>query len=779
MRLSEVKEGKTATVIKILGHGGFRKHMTEQGISIGQKALTLNNDPLEELLKFSINTGEIALRRSEAQMILVEVLGEEKGKDEDTAENQRNHINIAIIGTPLSRKTELFNIATSSFVPLDREKEKEFSSHSGLLTRYGYDFHFTLLPGISAMSSYTAEEKFVRNYISNNTPDIVLNIVHAPSMENSLYLTTELLDMSQRMVVVLTDFDVLQRHAKHLDYDMLARMIGVPIIPTGSDISTSVDEILRTILSVYENRDDRVRHIHISEGILEESVSRLNSILKNHRDELPKAYPPRYYAKRLLQDDEQVIEELRGRPHFNEWMDIQRKEKEHIMGDLSEDEDIESVFLDQKYGFVLGALRETLQQRKKEDPHRASYILDRLLTHHIWGYPIFFFFVWLMFYSTFTLGAYPQQWIENGVEALRHLFQMNMIDGELKSLLVNGVIGGVGGVIIFLPNIMILYLFIAFFEDSGYLSRAAVLMDGVMHRLGLHGKSFIPLIMGFGCNVPAILATNSIESRSSRLLTALITPFMSCSARLPIYILLIGAFFPDWATWMMTLIYFIGILVAILSARLLHRIIFSSKEAPYVMELPPYRIPTLKATMSHMWERCSQYLRKMGGLILVASVMVWALSYYPNTNAELQNTQEHYEQSYIGRIGKFCAPVLEPMDLGWKASVSLISGIAAKEIMVSTLSVLYPAEEHNESTEEDELTEESHMLKDRILESRDYSTASALALMIFTLLYFPCLASLGAIATEHGWRWACFSAIYNTAIAWIVSFIVYSIVSLF
>ena len=373
-----------------------------------------------------------------------------------------------------------------------------------------------------------------------------------------------------------------------------------------------------------------------------------------------------------------------------------------------------------------------------------------------------------MFYCTFRLGAYPQEWIEQLVTLIGNGFERWLPDGMLKDIICNGIIGGVGSVIVFLPNIMILYLFISFMEDSGYLARASFIMDRFMHKIGLHGKSFIPLIMGFGCNVPAVMSARIIESRSSQLITTFITPFMSCSARLPIYIILIGTFFPTHFSFVMLGLYLLGIVVAMLTALVMRKLLFKRDEIPFVMELPPYRIPTFKATMSHMWIRCSQYLRNIAGMILIASIVVWALGYFPRQENNESNIQQ-YEQSYIGRIGKFCEPAFEPIGLDWKAGVSLLSGVAAKELMVSTLGVLYSDNSENTPTQ----------LKQNLADSGDFSSPSALALLVFTLLYMPCIGTITAIGKTSGWKWAIGSAVYSTAVAWLCAFTAYHIAQLF
>ena len=493
--------------------------------------------------------------------------------------------------------------------------------------------------------------------------------------------------------------------------------------------------------------------------------------MKQNVDELPKCFPPRYWALKMLEGDSGVIESLKGAEHYADWEARSEKAAARIKADLGED--VESAVTNEKYGFIEGALAETYEI-SSVDSNRSTSLIDRIVTHKYFGIPIFMLLMFIMFWSTFTLGAYPQEWIEVGFEWLGQVVGAMMSDGPLRDLIVNGIIGGVGSVAVFLPNILILYLFISLMEDSGYMARAAFIMDKLMHLAGLHGKSFIPLVMGFGCNVPAIMATRTIESRSSRLITILINPFMSCSARLPVFILLAGTFFPEHAGMALFCIYIFGGVMAVLTARILRRFMFGEDETPFVMELPPYRVPTLKATLRHMWDRSEQYLKKIGGLILVAAVIIWFLSYYPRTGTNVITPENiettalaQSENSYLGRIGKVCEPVMKPLGLDWRASVALLSGAAAKEIVVSTLGVLYSV---------DDAESDGASLSAHLIASGNYSRAAALAMMIFVLLYFPCIATVAAIAQEAGgWRWALFSVVYNTLLAWVVAFAAFHI----
>ena len=552
-------------------------------------------------------------------------------------------------------------------------------------------------------------------------------------------------------------------------------MIGVPIVPTVSRSGKGVNQLFDTIIEVYEGRDESVRHVHVGLGkVIENSITPLKDLLKKDPT-CNREFSPRYLAIKILEGDTEVKRMLEGSESYPELMNIRNAEVEKIETTLNED--IESAIANEKYGFISGALAETYRPGDKEEA-KTTRIIDSFVTNKLFGFPIFIFLMWLMFEATFSIGAYPMEWIENGVAWLSEIIGNYMPSGPLKDLLIDGILGGVGGVIVFLPNILILYLFISFMEDSGYMARAAFIMDKIMHKIGLHGKSFIPLVMGFGCNVPAIMATRTIESRSSRLITILINPFISCSARIPIYILLVGTFFPQYASLVFIGLYLFGIIVAVITAKLMRRFFFKVDETPFVMELPPYRMPTAKATFRHMWNKAEQYLRKMGGVILVASVIVWFLSYYPRPKASYERELTPHEQmeqqsnSYLGKIGQAVTPLVEPLGFNWKVTTSLLSGTAAKELVVSTLGVLYSESDADETISLSQKISQPNP----VTGVPDFTPLVALSFMVFVLLYFPCIASVIAVAKEAGsWKWGAFTVLYNTGVAWIVSFLVYQI----
>ncbi len=801
MRLSELKTGESATILKVLGHGGFRRRILEMGFVRGERVEVVLNAPLKDPIEYKIMGYDISLRRSEAHMIIVmtheEALLQLQGVDkeplpcvnsvdcarsvDEVIREHGNTIAVALVGNPNSGKTSLFNAISGGHEHVGNYSGVTVGAKIGHYLYRGYRFEITDLPGTYALSAYTPEERYVRQHLSDSTPDVIINSVVASNLSRNLYLTTELIDLNPRMVVALNMFDELNASGAKLDYDNLGRMLGVPMVPVEARNKRGIEELLDTVIAVYENRDERVRHIHIQLGsVIEESMRRLNGDMSNYRDQLPKEFPPRYFALKMLEEDARIEEQLSGCERYETWRVIRDRETKRIHEALGED--VETAVTNQKYGFIQGALRETYTAGNREEAS-ATALIDTFVTHKLWGFPIFFLLMWLMFWCTFSLGAYPQEWIDTMVGWIGLVVNSLIPAGALRDLLLDGVIGGVGAVIVFLPNIMILYLFISFLEDSGYLARAAFIMDRVMHRIGLHGKSFIPLIMGFGCNVPAIMASRTIESRSSRLITILITPFMSCSARLPIYMLLTGTFFAANAGLVMTGLYLLGIALAILTARLMRRFMFPVDETPFVMELPPYRLPTWRTTLRHMWDKCAQYLRKMGGMILIASLVVWFLSYYPHHDQIEVGTVEHYENSYLGRVGKGCEPIFKPLGLDWKASVALLSGVPAKEIIVSTMGVLYSDQatletSKDKTVENKELnTDTSVPFSERIAQSGDFTAASALAFLVFVLLYFPCIATVAAIGAEAGWRWAIAAVVYDTLLAWGVAWAVFHLTS--
>ncbi len=817
MKLSKLTDNQEGIIIKVAGYGAFRKRITEMGFVKGQKVTVIKNAPLKDPVEYEIMGYQISLRRSEAELIEVITIEEAaQQKDQNfngtivsdllkkSAEKQGKKISVAFVGNPNAGKTTLFNSASGAREHVGNYSGVTVDAKYAKVKQNGYQFDIVDLPGTYSLTAYSPEELFVRNQILEQKPDVVVNVIDASNLERNLYLTTQLIDMDIKVVIALNMYDELQYKGAKFNYKQLAEMIGIPIIPTIASKNKGITELFDKIINVYEDKDPIVRHIHINYGeLIEPAIEKLQTVIREDKALAIKA-SPRFLSVKLLENDSTINQLATNSEKGTAILDIAKAEIEKIEN-LTE-EVCETVITDAKYGFISGALKETYEECAVKQM-RKSTIIDTFLTHKLFGFPIFFVFMFLTFYATFNLGAYPMEWIESGVGALSGLVDGWMNPGPLKDLIIDGIIGGVGGVIVFLPNILILFFFISFMEDTGYMARAAFIMDKLMHKIGLHGKSFIPLIMGFGCNVPALMATRTLQNKNDRLLTMLILPFMSCSARLPVYILIIGTFFPNNGTLMLFGIYLLGIVLAILFAKIFKASFFKAKEAPFVMELPPYRMPTLKTTLIHMWNKGSQYLKKMGGVILVASIIIWALGYFPQdveyskdydqlieqveNNTQLAKSEkeiqikhlnnskleERQEKSYIGKIGHFIAPVFYPLGFDWKMTVSILTGVAAKEIVVSSMGVLYQvggdADETNESLRS-KLQQQTFTGEYRSGQ-KVFTTASALAFLIFILIYFPCVAVIAAAAKEASWKWAGFIAFYTTALAWIIGFVVYQI----
>lgn len=823
MRLSELRTGEKGVIVKVMGRGAFRKRIIEMGFIRGKMVDVIQNAPLKDPIHYKVMGYDVSLRRSDAALIEVvsetefahltntaqqytESLDADSGFYQDNelealALNKGKIINVALIGNPNCGKTSLFNFASGAHEHVGNYSGVTVDAKEGVFTQNGYTFRIVDLPGTYSLSAYTPEELYVRRHLVQEQPDVVINVVDASNLERNLYLTTQLIDMDVRMVIALNMYDDLEKSGNKFDHESLAGMIGVPIIPTISKTGFGIEALFNRVISVYEETDPILRHVHVNYGdTLEKYINALRKMLKRNGT-VDKTYSKRYLAIKLLENDKEVKQYVQSLPETKPILETCNQYSQQLEEMLKED--TETALTNARYGFISGALRETFVANKIKEVS-STQIIDLFVTHKVLGFPLFIFFMWFMFEATFKLGEYPMQWIEWGVEQIGNFVRNFMPEGPLKDLLVDGIIGGVGGVIVFLPNILILYLFISFMEDSGYMARAAFIMDKIMHKMGLHGKSFIPLVMGFGCNVPAIMATRTIESRNSRMITMLINPLMSCSARLPVYVLLTGAFFAENASTVLLLMYSSGILLAVIVAKLFKRFLFSKEDVPFVMELPPYRMPTSKSILIHMWEKAKQYLHKMGGIILIASILIWFLGYFPreteqgkvyesqiehvnssNTLSEKEKTEtvtelnrlknmEHQQNSYIGRIGQAIQPALAPLGFDWKISVSLLSGMAAKEVVVSTLSVLYTGD-----------SEDSQTLPERLQADKDkegnpvFTPLVALSMMLFVLIYFPCVATVIAIVNESkSWKWGVFVIVYTCTLAWVVSFTVYQLGSI-
>ena len=878
MKLSELKNGETAVIVRLSGHGGFRKRIMEMGFIRGEKVTSVLDSPMHDPVKYNVMGYDVLLRRNEAAMI--EVLPEEEARKElppattftsrsicDSCSGEscsscmlkkiktkrNNVINVALVGNPNSGKTSIFNTLANESEHVGNYSGVTVGAKTGSFNYKGYRINITDLPGTYSIAAYTPEELYVRRHLFEQMPDIIINSVVASNLERNLYLTTELIDMNLRTVVALNMYDELLASGAEIDYEHLGAMMGIPMIPTIAKNGKGLDKLLDTVIELFEGKNSTIRHIHINYGsIIEGQLAPLSEQL-HKADDLPPQFPVRYWALKLLENDKEAVKQLNNCLEVEKWKSMARngaKKIETQMGadvvmtpqrhlSLGQGVDVETAISGAKYGFIHGALQETFTPGNN-DAQQKTRRIDRLVANRWFGFPIFILAMWAMFSSVFLFGAYPQEWIERLFTWFGEIAASIIPQGAIQDLVVNGIISGVGSVAVFIPQILILYLFISFMEDSGYMARAAFIMDRMMHKMGLHGKSFIPMLMGFGCNVPAIMGTRTIESRSSRIITILVTPFMSCSARLPVMVLFAGAFFPGHAPLVLIALYLLGIAAAIVTARLLRLTKFKKDETPFVMELPPYRWPTMRATLRHMWDKCAQYLKKIGTVILLSTIVIWFLSYYPrpeeeyrvqskeqrakskeqsnsnvilsvaegseipaqahtpsNSNVILSEAegseipaQAHTpsnsnvilsedegsettapsginENSFIAMIGHAVSPALEPLGQNWRSSIALITSIPAKELVVSTLGVLYSSDSE-ENIQQD------------LKHSGDFTPRSAAAFLVFILLFFPCIATITTIAHETGnWRWALFSIAYNTAIAWIAGFAVYTIGGVF
>lgn len=852
MRLSDLKTGEKAVIVKVLGYGGFRKRIVEMGFIKGKIVESVASAPLNDPIEYRIMGYEISLRRSEASQIVIISIeeaqqiakeNEEKSfhgiiSEEDirrVALKRRKSINVALVGNPNSGKTSLFNIVSGKRERVGNYSGVTVDAKEGFFDFEGYHIKIVDLPGTYSLSAYSPEEKYVRNHIVTEKPDIIVNVIDASNLERNLYLTTQLIDMNLRMVIALNMYDELEEKGDTFDYDTLGKLIGVPIIPTVSPKKIGIKELFEVVIKLYESgdivdeqgnlipsvKDDSlldeylhevdvdihhkhddissssdledensvhatIRHIHINHGqAIEKAIAKLKAeIAKNPNagDE----YTPRYLAIKLLEQDKDIERFVSQYFNFQQIINLRDELDAKLSSELKES--AENAIMDAKYGFIDGALKETYKPSKTPKGETKTSKIDRIVTHKYWGYPIFLAILFAMFQTTFYLGSYPMEWIEMFVGWVGEKISGAMQEGMLRDLLVDGIVGGVGGVLVFLPNILILYFFITIMESTGYMARAAFMMDKIMHKMGLHGRSFIPLIMGFGCNVPAIMATRTIENHNSRMITMLINPLMSCSARLPIYILLAGTFFPSSAGLVIFCMYVSGIILAVLVARLLKRFLFKKDETPFVMELPPYRMPTTKSLLRDTWEKGQQYLRKIATVILIGSVIIWTLSYFPRheqakqgAELTLEMKKEQQENSYLGKIGNFIEPVMKPLGFNWKISIALLSGVAAKEVVVSTLGVLYNVDMELDTGNDEDIRRLGSRLNAELNPDGTpaFTPAIALSLMLFVLIYFPCIATIITIKNESGsWKWALFTALYTVVLAWIVSFAAYNLFSL-
>jgi len=827
MTLADISIGEEAIIVKVKGRGAFRKRILEMGFVAGQKITAIRKSPLNDPIEYEIMGYHLSLRNSEAKLIEVISIKEAlrrqpkecKGTTETFLKNKylqkRKHIHIALVGNPNSGKTTIFNELCKTHERVGNYSGVTVDAKQGELRFRKHIITVTDLPGTYSLTSYSPEEIYVRDFIYEKMPDIIVNIIDGSNLERNLNLTTQLIDMDMRVVGVINMYDEIIRSKDKFNHHTLGKMIGIPLIPSIGARKQGIRKLLEKIIKVYNDESEIIRHVHINySNTIEGSIIRIQNQIKEEKSNpfITKT-SPRFIAIKLLEKDNEIIKKLHDEG-FDKILKVAENQRKHIKFTIGEE--AEDIITNSRFGYISGALKETYKTSdNKQKKESNTNKIDKVLTHRLFGIPFFIAFLWLMFFTTFRVGNYPMEWLQSLINWLSGIVSNNMADSMFKDMLINGVIGGVGGVLVFIPNIMLLFMFISFMEDTGYMARAVFIMDRVMHKIGLHGKSFIPLLIGFGCNVPAVMSTRIIESKRDRLLTMLLIPFMSCSAKLPVYIIFISAFFPKNPVSMIFLLYFLGIMIGFITSIILKKTLFRYKEIPFVMELPPYRIPTIRSVFHHMWFRVEEYLKKIASIILLASVIIWMLSYFPKTtnystdyqakidniesyyqknveentetknillikkeqeiaNIQLEKQAEEQENSYIGVIGKFISPVMKPLGFNWKMSVAILTGISAKEIVISTLGVLYTTDIHKDGQAIVSKIRKEGLHPDK--RDTDTNSLSALAFMVFILIYFPCIGTLAAIRKESGsWKWAAFSILYTTTIAWIAAFAVFQL----
>jgi ferrous iron transport protein B len=678
-------------------------------------------------------------------------------------------ITVALAGNPNSGKSSLFNLLTGARQHVGNYPGVTVEKKEGHCTYQGYAITIVDLPGMYSLTAYSTEERIARHFLFEERPDVVVDVVDASNIERNLFLGTQLIEMSTPLVFAFNMADLAKRRGLVFDLEQLSRLLETRIVPTVGNQGEGRIPLLEAILrTAQEGRKTRVHEVRYGVEI-EEELARIERVVCEREKELAGTYGSRWLAVKLLEQDEEITE----RVQHGQVLVAVAKSIRHLRGIFHDEPEI--VMADRRYGFVSGACQGTIRS-SVERRHDASDTIDAIVTHRVLGLPIFLSLMYVVFFATFTAGRYPMHWLEaffGWLAATVNSLWPTGVAPSLHSLLVEGVIGGVGGVLVFLPNILLLFLGVALLEDSGYMARAAFVTDRILHRIGLHGKSFIPMLIGFGCSVPAILSTRILENRRNRLTTILVIPLMSCGARLTIYALFIPAFFaPRWRGPVLWIIYLIGIVAAVACAKLLRTTLFKGEAVPFVMELPPYRMPTGKAMVVHTWQRAWLYLRKAGTVILGASIIMWAAAHYPKLSdgvlaglSEHEARQEALRYSVVGRLGQAVEPALKPLGFDWKIGTALIGALPAKELFVSQLGILYAVggADGHEAT-----------LRQRL--QADYTPLAGFCVMLFTLISAPCIATVAATRQETGsWRWAAFQFLGLTILAYGITLVVFQL----
>jgi ferrous iron transport protein B len=708
---------------------------------------------------------------------------------DDTADTLSRCVTVALMGNPNSGKTSLFNELTGAHQHVGNWAGVTVEIKEGETVHKGVTLRITDLPGTYSLTAYSMEERVARDFCIIKKPEVVVNVIDATNLERNLYLTVQMMELGVRPVLALNMWDEVNEKGIRIDKKLLSDLLGLKIVETVGKTGVNVKKLLDVVLTdaSEEKKAARRKIVEYPSEILDviDKYCTHEAVRESGLNEL-------WVVLKLLENDKRVISDIKKLSGGEKLVADIKDEAIRIQQLLGED--TESLIAEARYGFIAGLLKET-QKKPVINRIEISDQIDKVLTHPVWAFPVFFLFMWLLFQATFVIGQYPQALLEHIVALLAKVVQSSFQASLLRNCIVEGVIGGVGGVVVFLPNILILFFGIAIMEDTGYMARAAFITDKIMHRVGLHGKSFIPMIMGMGCNVPAIMAARTLESEVDRRKTILLAPLISCSARLPVYVLFAGSLFPRHAGNIIFLFQFVlGTVAFFVMAWIFRKTIFRGESHPFVMELPPYRLPTLKSVLIHMWQRAAHFLQKMGGVVLVFSVILWFLSEFPkdpsieqryeqqitqieNSNLEqvkrdqlskeihLKVKADLMEQSYIGRIGHILEPVFRPLGFDWRAVIALVTGFVAKEVVVSSLGVLYGAENDNGIVDKE-------ILRRNIADN--FTPLSAFSFLIFVLLYTPCIVALLTVIRElHSVGWSLFSITYQPLLAWFVALIIF------
>ena len=705
-------------------------------------------------------------------------------------------ITVALAGNPNCGKSSLFNALTGAHQKVGNFSGVTVEKHEGYLAYKGYQIRVVDLPGIYSLTPYSPEEIVTREYLIKEPPDVVVNVVEGPNLERNLLLTTQLMELEVDFFVALNMIDEVEEKGIVIEIKQLQKLLGCHIIPTSAKKSTGLDSLLDHIIRL-SRKDIEIRKNKLFfRPELEAAVEKITALLA-HQQELA-GFNARWLAIKLLENDREVYHEVQQYPV---WVKVELALQGAIRdADRLHDSEPEILITEDRHAFIKGAMQECVRQPGGAKATPTDYI-DMVVLNRVLGLPIFLLVVWAIFQLTFSLGAPIMSGLQLIFGFIATAIGPLLPNETLRSIVIDGIIAGVGGVLVFLPNIVLLFIGLSFLEASGYMARAAFVIDRLMHRFGLHGKSFIPMITGFGCSIPAIMATRTLKSSTDRLVTIMIIPFMSCGAKLPVYVLLTAAFFsPDVAANVMFGIYLLGIAVGLWTAWLLKSTVLKSDSEPFVMELPPYRWPTLASVLFQAKVKALMYLKKAGTLILSAVIIIWAVSNYPRNEAlqaklsaetariaasnmgegekkaeqkelNLRIKPEQLEYSLAGRAGKVLEPLIRPLGFDWRIGIALVTGLAAKEVVVSTLGTIYAIGQSDGTPVE---------LKSILRHDTSFSRATALSLMVFVLLYIPCVAAIGVMKKEVGrWRPVLLYSAYSLTVAWVLSFVVYRLALLF